>query len=281
MKLGVQVSIEGGIDQAVDCALGLGCNTMQVFLRNPRKFRRGSLKKEEITLFNNKREKTNISPLIIHSSYTLNLATPKKFLHWITVKEFIADLVEAEKIHADYFVVHVGCHKGTTPEKGIKRVIKALRKILKETAQLKINILLENTAGVGTSLGYTFSDYRTIFEALEFPKRLGVCLDTAHAFSAGYQIDHPEGIEKMIEEVNQAVGVERIKVIHLNDTADECGSHKDRHVHIGQGNITEKGFAYLIKHSSLRDVALILETPKNEDEDDKMNLDAVKRLYQS
>lgn len=252
---------------------------MQVFIRNPRKFRRGSLKKEDITVFNKKLKQSGISPLIIHSSYTLNLATPKKFLHWITVKEFIADLVEAEKIHADYFVVHVGCHKGTTEEKGLNRVVKALKKILKETPELKINVLLENTAGMGTSLGHTFSHYRVIFEALAFPDRLGVCLDTAHAFSAGYTINTPEGIEKLLAEVNDSVGVKRIKVIHLNDTADECGSHKDRHVHIGQGNIGEAGFSCLINHASFADVPLILETPKNEDDDDKMNLETVKKLY--
>lgn len=279
LKLGVQISIAGGIDQAVDRTVELGCNTMQIFIRNPRKFRRGSLKKDEINLFNEKLKKTDIRPLIIHASYTLNLATPKKFLHWITAKEFIADLVEAEKINADYFVIHVGCYKGTTEEKGLKRVIKALKKVLKETEQLKINILLENTAGMGTSLGHTFSHYRVIWQALGNPARLGICLDTAHAFSAGYRIDTGEGLEHLLSDINDAVGLDKIRVIHLNDTADECGSHKDRHVNIAEGNIKEEGFAAFLNHPSLRELSFILETPKKEEDDDKMNLETVRKLY--
>lgn len=254
---------------------------MQIFIRNPRKFRRGSLKKDEISLFNAKLAKSDIHPLIIHASYTLNLATPKKFLHWITAKEFIADLIEAEKINADYFVIHVGCHKGTTEEKGLKRVVKALKKVLKETVHLKINILLENTAGMGTSLGHTFSHYRSIWQALGAPQRLGICLDTAHAFSAGYKISEPQGVEHLLADIDAAVGLDKVKVIHLNDTADECGSHKDRHVNIGEGNIKEEGFSALINHPALRELTFILETPKKEDDDDMMNLETVRRLYRT
>jgi len=280
LRLGVQVSIAGGIHYSIERALNLGCNTMQIFARNPRKFRKSYyLKKEEIEIFKKKLEKSGIFPLIIHSPYVLNLATPKRFLRWITVKEFVLDLIEAEKLGAQYFVTHTGCFKGTTEEKGLKKAVKSLRKILKRTENLKIKILLENTAGSGTWLGYTFSHFHYILKELNFSRRIGVCLDTAHAWSAGFRINTQEGLDNLLEEIERNVGLKRLKVVHLNDTQDELGSRKDRHFHIGKGKIGEEGFSLIINHPSLRELPFILETPKKSEEDDKNNLAVVRRLY--
>ena len=282
LRLGVQVSIAGSIHYSIDRALSLGCNTMQIFARNPRKFRKGFyLKKEEIEIFKKKLKDSGIFPLVVHSPYVLNLATPKKFLSWITTKEFILDLVEAEKLGAQYFVTHTGCFKGTTEKDGLKRVVKCLRKILKKTSNLKIMILLENTAGGGTWLGYTFSHFRYILEELDFSPRIGICLDTAHAWCAGFRINTEEGLEELLSEIDKNVGMERLKIVHLNDTQEALGSRKDRHYHIGEGKIGKEGFSLIINHPRLKSLPFILETPRKSDEDDLKNLKMVKRLYRN
>jgi len=279
LRLGVQVSSAGKIYYSIDRALHLGCNTMQIFTRNPRQFRKGSLKKEDIEIFCKKIKESDLSPLVVHTPYTLNLATPKKFLHWITVKEFIQDMIEVDKIGADYIVTHTGCYKGTTEEKGLKIVVRGLKKILKKTEGVKTKILLENTAGSGTWLGYTFSHYNFILKELNFSERIGLCVDTAHAWCAGYSINTQEGIKNLLDEIKREVGIERICVIHLNDTREAFGSKKDRHFHIGEGCIGEEGFSLIINHPLLKDIPFILETPKKSEEDDVKNLNTVRRLY--
>ncbi len=252
---------------------------MQIFARNPRKFRKEFLKEEDIKIFREKLKRSDIWPLVIHSPYTLNLATPKKFLSWITIKEFFLDLIEADKLGADYFVSHTGCYKGTTEEEGLKNVVRGLRKILKKIQGTRISILLENTSGSGTWLGYKFPHFRYILEGVNFSDRIGICLDTAHAWSAGYKINTPQGLEELISEIDREVGIDRLKLIHLNDTCDELGSKKDRHYHIGEGKIGREGFSLIINHPLLRNLPFILETPKKSDEDDIKNLNLVRRLY--
>jgi len=279
LRLGVQVSIAGSIHFSVDRALSLGCNTMQIFSRNPRKFRKGFLKGEDIELFKKKISNSPIFPLIIHAPYTLNLATPQKFFHWVTTKEFIADLIEADKLGAHYIVVHPGCYKGTSEEKGLNQVVKALEKVLKNTPEVKTEILLENTAGSGTWLGFKVSHYKFILENLGFTPRIGICLDTAHAWCAGYRINTQQGLEELLQEIEKEIGLQRLKVIHLNDTLDELGSRKDHHYHIGKGMIGKEGFSLIVNHPFLKNLPFILETPKKSDKDDIKNLDAVRALY--
>ena len=281
LRLGVQVSTTGGIQQSIDRALALGCNTMQIFARNPRKFRKGFLKKSDIKLFREKREATKITPLVVHTPYTLNLATPKKFFHWVTVKEFSLDLIEADKLGAEFLVTHTGCYKGSTEEEGLRKVVIALRRILQRTEGVETKILLENTAGAGTWLGYTFFHHHYILSELNFTERIAFCLDTAHAWSAGYKINTPAGVEELLEEIERQVGLRRIEVVHLNDTQDDLGSKKDRHYHIGEGKIGEEGFSCIINHPSLKHTVFILETPKKTDLDDLKNLDTVRKLYKN
>ncbi|MCK4809853.1 MAG: deoxyribonuclease IV [Candidatus Omnitrophica bacterium] len=280
LKLGVHVSIAGGIHKSIDRAFSLGCNTMQIFARNPRRFRKGFLCKEDIENFRKKVKASAIKPVVIHAPYTLNLAASKKFLHWITIKEFILDLVEADKIGAQYLVTHTGSHKGVSEDKGLKKVVKAFKKILKTTESLKTRILIENTSGTKNQLGYTFSHYRFILKELDFTPKLGVCLDTAHTWSAGYEINRKEGLDDFLKMVDKTVGIKRVKVIHLNDTREELGSGKDRHCHIGEGKIGINGFALIVNHPLLKKLPFILETPRDEKTDDLRNLAIIRRLYQ-
>lgn len=220
-----------------------------------------------------------IKPVVVHIPYTLNLATAQHKFYRITIREFTEDLIEADKLRADYLVTHMGSHKGISREQGLVKIFKALRKILKKTEGVKTKILLENTSGSGQWLGYVFSQHRYILENLEWTPRVGLCLDTAHAWAAGYKIDCCQGVDDLLDEIDEQVGLARLKVIHLNDTQEDFGSRHDRHFDIGEGKIGKQGFSSLINSSRLKKVAFILETPKKDDEDDLRNLNAARSLY--
>lgn len=279
LKLGVHVSIAGKIYKSIDRTVELGCNTMQIFSRNPRQWRKALLSDEDVERFKKKVKKSKISPVVIHIPYLLNLATVKKSFFKVTIKEFIADLVEADRLEADYLVTHMGSYKGGTEEGGLSRIIQALNKILKETKEVKTKVLLENTSGSGHWLGYKFSHQKIILDGLNRPETVGICLDTAHAWAAGYKINEPRGLKVLLDEIDQEVGLERLKIVHLNDTQEKLGSLRDRHYDIGKGEIGRKGFNLIVNHPKLREVAFILETPKKSENEDKENLEAVREIY--
>ena len=279
LKLGVHVSIAGKIYKSIDRAAELGCNTMQIFSRNPRQWRKGFLSDEDVEEFKKRVKKSRINPVVIHIPYSLNLATPTKSFYKITIKEFISDLLEADSLGADYLVTHMGSYKGGTEKGGLLRIVQALNKILKETKAVKTKVLIENTSGSGHWLGYKFSHHKVIFDGLNRPEAVGLCLDTAHAWAAGYKINEPRGLKNLLDEIEQEVGLEYLKVIHLNDTQEELGSLIDRHYAIGKGSIGRNGFNLIVNHSKLRELPFILETPKDSDDADKENLNAVRKLY--
>jgi len=252
---------------------------MQIFSRNPRQWRKTLLSDEDVERFKKKVKKSNISPVVIHIPYLLNLATVKKSFFKVTIKEFIADLVEADRLEADYLVTHMGSYKGGTEEGGLSRIIQALNKILKETKKVKTKVLIENTSGSGHWLGYKFSHQKIVLDGLNRPESVGICLDTAHAWAAGYKINEPRGLKSLLDEIDQEVGLERLKVIHLNDTQEKLGSLRDRHHDIGTGEIGRKGFNLIVNHPKLREAAFILETPKKRENEDKENLEAVREIY--
>tara|TARA_B100000315_G_scaffold254784_1_gene296566 strand:- start:307 stop:1170 length:864 start_codon:yes stop_codon:yes gene_type:complete len=281
LRLGIHVSIAGKIYNSVGRAKELGCNTMQIFMRNPRQWRKSSLNDEDIALFKKEVLKEKIKPVVVHIPYTLNLASHKPSFYKITIREFITDVKECDRLGVQYLVTHMGSYKGSTEEAGLRRVANALKKILKETKDTKTMILLENTSGSGSWLGYKFSHHKFILDELKGDKRVGVCLDTAHCWAAGYKIDDKEGVDSLLSEVDETAGIDRLKVIHLNDTQEPLGSLKDRHFAIGEGSIGRRGFKCILTHNSLKDVTYILETPKyNENEgDDIKNLETVKKLH--
>lgn len=279
MKLGVHVSIAGNICNSIDRAKNLGCNTMQIFARNPRQWRKESISEEDIKLFQDKRAQAKIDPVVIHIPYSLNLAATKDSFYNVTIKEFSEDLKEADRLGADYLVTHMGSFKGSTERNGLEKITESLRQILANTEKVKTKILLENTAGSGSWLGYKFSHFRFIFERLGWPERVGICLDTAHAWAAGYKIDELDGLNGLLSEIKEEAGLERIKVVHLNDTKEKLGSRHDRHADIGRGLIGKKGFYFILNHPDLKNLTFILETPKEGDADDFRNLKVVRQLY--
>lgn len=281
MKLGVQVSVAGSIYYSIERAVRLGCNTMQIFTRNPRMVRRGALKRKDIDIFRREIAEAKISPLVIHSPYVLNLATDKRSFYELSIREFIFDLKEASALGADYLVIHVGNCQGKK-QKGLKRMGEALNEVLTQVSNSSTEILLENTAGAGGWLGDRITHYKIILNEIEVPKRkkVGICLDTAHLWGAGYRINTPSGLENVLKEVDKTVGIERLKLVHLNDTQEDLGARKDKHYHIGEGKIGEGGVSLIINHPLLRKLPFILETPRKSEEDDIRNLLRVKKLYQ-
>jgi deoxyribonuclease IV len=276
--LGVHVSAAGKIYKSIERAEALGCNTMQIFARNPRQWRRKSLSRQDIEIFRKKREKSKIGPVVVHVPYLLNLASGKESFHKITIREFSKDLAEADKLRVDYLVTHMGSYKKSTEKAGLLRIAEALNLILENTKGSKTQVLVENTAGSGSWLGYKFSHFKFIFDKIKMQDHLGVCLDTAHAWAAGYQINKKKNLQELISEIDQEVGIDKLKVVHLNDTQVELGSRLDRHFHIGEGNIGKDGFRFILNHPKLKNLTFILETPKENEKDDLKNLEMVRRL---
>lgn len=278
MRLGVHVSIAGHIYESIGRAEALGCNTMQIFSRDPRQWRRSYLAKEDIDEFRKLRSRSNISPVFVHIPYLLNLASPYDVLYKDSIKAYIEDIKETELLGAEYLVTHMGSHKDSGEEKGIKRITSALNKILDRTKKSPVIILLENTSGSGSWLGYKFEHQRQIIDGIENKNRIGICFDTCHAYAAGYDLATLEGSKDTLNKLEAIVGLGKLKLIHLNDTKDKLSSHHDRHEHIGKGNIGLAGFRRLINDRRLTGACFVLETPKDSDDADKINLKAIKSL---
>jgi len=283
LKIGCHVSIAGGIDNSVIRAEKLGCNTMQIFSKNAATWQEKILGKEEVKRFkrNLKNSSIDIDPVFIHTSYLINLASPLDELYFKSINSFIEEMKRADLLLKEpYLITHPGAHTGGGEEYGIQRVIKALNIILERSADLNLKtmILLENTAGSGTHLGYSFQQWEKMVEGAKDKKRMGICFDTCHAFAAGYDLSCREGIEQTLEELDKYLGLERLKVIHLNDSKYPLGSRKDRHMHIGKGYIGLKGFEIMVNHQFLKGLPFVLETPKFGQRDDVENINLVKSL---
>lgn len=282
MKIGCHISIAGGIENSVGRAEKLGCNTMQIFSKNASTWREKVLKTQEIESFRDNLKKSNISPVFIHTSYLINLASPSEELYFKSIAAFLEEMKRAELLLVEpYLIVHPGAHRGAGEEYGMQRIIRALNLIFKKSVELNLRtrILLENTAGSGTNLAYTFRQLKRMVEGAGDSQRIGgLCLDTCHAYAAGYDLTGKEGLEQTLEEIDQNLGLGQLKVIHLNDSRYPLGSRKDRHMHIGKGYIGLEGFQELVNHKYLKDLPFILETPKISEQDDGENISLVKSL---
>jgi deoxyribonuclease-4 len=186
----------------------------------------------------------------------INLASPNPGLYEASIEAYIEDTLEAEVLNADYIVTHMGSHKETSEAAGISRLVAALNRILEKTKHTNVGILLENTAGSGSWLGYKFSHQKEIIAGVKQKDRIGLCFDTAHAYLAGYDIATKEGLVQTLDEIDKLAGINTIKLIHLNDAKDKLGSHRDRHQHIGKGNIGVEGMRRIINYPKLKNLPL-------------------------
>lgn len=278
MILGVHVSTSGSVYEAIDRAEALGCTAMQIFSRNPRQWRKSTLPQEDIREFRSRRQKSGIKAVAVHMPYLTNLATGYDVLYKESIEAYVEDLFEASALGAEYLVTHLGSYKNSTEREGLGRFIKAINTIFSETKGNKVKLLLENTAGSGRWLGADFDHHKKIFDGVKENSRLGVCLDTAHLFAAGFNIAKTNVFDAVLRQIDSKLGKKALRLVHLNDSMTPLGSHADRHEHIGKGFIGIKGIKHIVNHKRLKEVPFILETPKNGPKEDQMNLDRVRSL---
>ncbi|MDP2913699.1 MAG: deoxyribonuclease IV [Candidatus Omnitrophota bacterium] len=277
MRIGVHVSIAGRIYESLERARALGCDTMQIFSRNPRGWLVSALARQDVEEFRRLKSKYDITPVVVHIPYIINLSTPDNKLYKKSIDAYVEDIKRADELEAEYFVTHLGSHVGSGEAGGIKRFTAALKQILKN-AKPKAGILLENTAGSGFSIGSRFEHIKRIIDGLDGASGVGVCLDTAHTFEAGYDIKTRNGLENTLKEFDRLIGLNLIKVVHFNDSMSGFGSHVDRHQHIGKGEIGLEALGRIINHPKLKDAAFIMETPKDSEKDDLRNLAASRKM---
>jgi deoxyribonuclease IV len=263
-RLGAHMSVAGGLDQALFRGNSVGCDTIQLFLRSPTRWQAAPVAPEAVLDFEAAREATGIAPIVAHAAYLINLASPERSLWRRSLSTLIDDLGRCERLGLDAYVLHPGAHTGSGEEAGLARVTEAIRHAL-QAFDGHVRLLLENTAGQGTSLGHRLEHLATIIANAGWPERLGICIDTAHAVAAGYALAGAEAYERFWETADELVGIERVGCLHLNDSLRDRGSHVDRHTHIGEGYVGLDAFRRLVNDPALQSIPMILETPKSED----------------
>ena len=276
IKLGFHVSIEGGIDKAVDRAMELRCDAFQIFTRNPRSWAYRDLREGEVEAFREKRDRAGIDPVFGHMPYILNLASPSEEIYRRSVGSLSAELRRCSALGVPMLVTHIGSHMGSGLEEGIERVVGALNLALKGDDS-EVSVLLENGPGSRNSVGSRFEEIRAILYGVAQRERVAVCLDTCHAFAAGFDLRTQEGLGTMLEHFETTVGLDRLKLVHLNDSVGRLGTGVDHHEHIGLGEIGLEGFR-LILRSSLAEAPMIMETPVNERRPDEENMRIAREL---
>ena len=278
MQIGCHVSISGSIDKAIDNATERDCTAFQIFTRSPRSWHAKDLVDADVKSYKEKLDQSEIDRFatVAHMPYLPNLATPNQDVYTKSLNTLVKEVERCGKLGIPYLVTHLGSHLGTGEENGIKRIVKGLEKAA--TLKNNVMILLENTAGQKNSVGSDFTQLGSIFSKLKPAKRFGVCFDTCHTFAAGYDLRTEKGVKETFEKFDDSVGLEHLKILHLNDSKGELGSNLDRHYHIGLGGIGEKGMSAVIKLMNKKKIPIILETPIDDTRDDFANIKKAKEL---
>ncbi len=273
--IGAHLPIKDGLHEALLLGAELGCNAIQLFSRNPRGWMAKPLTKEAIDLFRETRKRTKLSPVLIHANYLINLAAADELLLVKSIVSFREEIERALLLGVDYLVVHPGSARGACEAEGIETCARSLNTARKGLRLGRLRILLENTAGQGECIGHRFEHLRAIMNRC--PKLpLGVCIDTAHSFTAGYDIREEEGLETTIEIIRRTVGLKNVRAVHFNDSRAPYNSRVDRHWHIGEGHICREALRRVARHPKLAHAAFILETPYDDPRADVKNLETLR-----
>ncbi|MEE8142414.1 MAG: deoxyribonuclease IV, partial [Planctomycetota bacterium] len=240
--LGAHMSVAGGVSKAVDAAMRLGLQSLQIFTKNASRWQQKPIDRAEVKRFQERRAAWGAHPVVSHDSYLINLASPEPGLWKKSIRALIDELERAELLGLDFLVMHPGAHVGSGVEAGIARVAEGIRRVFLKVPQRATRLLLENTAGQGTTLGRSFAELAALLEALQLPDRVGVCIDSCHLFAAGYDLSSKGGYAQTMKELDSRIRAEQVFALHLNDSKGKLGSHLDRHQHIGQGEIGKSGF---------------------------------------
>ena len=270
-RIGFHAPIKGGLQNALIVARDTGCETVQIFSRNPRGWMAKPLTVDDVALFRKTRRQTKLTPVVVHCNYLVNLAAADEALLQKSRESFREELERAIVLGADYLVVHPGSSRGACEADGIATCAESLQVTSEGLPISKLRILLENTAGQGECIGHRFEHLREIIARCKKLK-LGVCLDTAHAFTAGYDLREEDGLEALIERIEQTVKTKNVRAIHFNDSRAAYNSRVDRHWHIGEGHIGAEALRRVARHPKLAHAAFILETPYDDPRADLKNL---------
>ena len=258
------MSIAGGLPRAVDRAKASRCDALQIFTKSAGQWRARDLPRDEVALFRRRLEETGISPVVAHNSYLINVAAAAPALRSQSIAALGEELDRAELLGLDGLVMHPGSYTTGTEEDGLRAIGRAIAELLKSRRRQRVKVILEHTAGQGTNLGHRFEHLATILGYVNGSPRVGVCLDTCHLLTAGYDLCTGEGYVETFTEFDRIVGLDRLQVFHLNDSKKPCGSRVDRHEHIGKGCLGIEPFRRLLNDPRFAHLPMLLETPKLE-----------------
>lgn len=284
-RFGAHMSVAGGFENAFAAGVAAGCDCLQIFVKNQRQWKAAPITDEQITAYREAQERTGLFPVVAHATYLLNLASPDVAMRKKSVKALVEELSRCEALGVPSLVLHPGSHMGRGIDAGIKRIVASLDSVHRSTRGFASQILLETTAGQGNSIGHDIEHLGRICSDVTEHERLAVCLDTCHLFAAGYNLADFSDYDRTVAELEQRIGVDRIRCIHVNDSKGACGSRLDRHQHIGEGCLGRKGFANLVNDPRLVHAPRILETPKGQNDRgrdfDRVNLGRLRRLIKN
>lgn len=278
VRVGFHVSIAGGISNSVNNAKKLGCTAFQIFTRNPRGWAANPILRSEVFSFKNRLVASGIerTSVVVHMPYLPNLSGPPGELYQRSVMTLNEEIQRCELLRIPYLVIHLGSHMGRGSNSGIEQLINALSRADAQSSSAKgVMVLLENNAGYKNNVGGTLEELRLILDRLNRSDRFGLCIDTCHLFASGYDLRTNESANKVIEKIENIVGLQELKVIHLNDSKGPLGSNLDRHEHIGLGSIGMEGIAAFISHPTIKALPIIMETPIDKRRGDEGNLEIV------
>ncbi len=284
IKLGVHVSISGSISKSVDNALNNGCSAFQIFTRSPRQWKTKDIELDESNIFKEKLQKSLIKhdSVVVHMPYLPNLSAPDSDLYKKSVLVLIDEIKRCNILGIPYLVIHLGSHLGKGSKNGIVQLVKSCNTSFDEYSKFgfkknQVKVLLENSAGQKNSIGSNINEIADIFDQLD-PAKFGLCLDTCHAFAAGYDLSIENGTMGFLDLINDTIGFDKLKVIHLNDSKGPLGSNLDRHYHIGIGKMGNIGFKLLLNYKKLSNIPFIMETPVDDIRSDIDNINYVRSM---
>ncbi len=278
--LGAHMSISGGMERAIERAERVGASALQIFTKNQVQWRSPPLHEIEAARFRQQYAASALRFLCAHASYLINLASNNSAVREKSMDALVVELDRAEALGCDCLVLHPGAPKDDGAAVGLDRIGHGLNHALQATTGYRVKIAIENTAGQGSVLGSTMAQIEAILQRTDHHPRIAFCLDSCHAFAAGYDLRTDSGMQRLVSEVEDHIGVDRLLVLHLNDSHGECGTHLDRHQHIGAGMIGREGFRRLLRHPALKHVPGIIETPKDDEllTEDRQNLAVLREL---
>ena len=278
--IGAHLSIAKGLDQALFDAQDLGSRVVQVFTRNARTWKETMPSAQLVDAFHRARQVARIYAVLSHCTYLINIASNDKIKNHKSKAALEAEFQRSARLNIDHVVLHPGAHMGLGEKKGLETALKSLNQVLSNANPTWPRLLLETTAGQGTCLGHRFEHLAWILDRLESDHPCGVCLDTSHIFAAGYDLSHGRAYDKTMEELDRAIGFNRVFALHLNDSKTHAGSKTDRHEHIGKGRIGLPGFQMIMSDSRFKSIPKILETPKFSDATpmDPVNLSLLRKM---